>query len=472
VVKEEYMHGKTQHIENTKRYVGWVYPELKWFTENEAEQGNKQREEMLESLSDERIKYASKESKIHSGVLSPGCMTCGEGTWSCLMINSLCTAHCFFCPQDRRIKKEKPPTAGDIIFDEADDYVDYLDTFGFKGVGFSGGESLLALDKLLIFIEKIKLRFGRDIYIWIYTNGDLVDAGKLERLKKAGLDEIRFNIVHKNYDLQDVELACSHMDTVTIEVPTIPEDYETLKERLLNMQNIGVAHLNLHQLHATSYNYRNFMKRSYTFMHYPSEYPVPIFESEMTALRLLKHAMDNNIHLPINYCSHVYKYRFQNAGARRRAALLGREAFEGITEAGFIRRLTVKESSANIKKLTETLRQNNADENLWSVDDTRTELSIHHSLLKYLCDIPFNLLVRYFDVRVNVQGHKEIALNSNRKLFIERQIVALKKLTSAAAESFCRLFIENADNKTQVDAQLLNLMGAWERISTGLAEVY
>ena len=62
---------------------------------------------------------------------------------------------------------------------------------------------------------------------------------------------MRFNISARKYDLKAVKMAAGIIDTVTVEIPAIPEDYEILKKCLPRMKAIGVAHLNLHQLFAS-----------------------------------------------------------------------------------------------------------------------------------------------------------------------------------------------------------------------------
>ena len=52
--------------------------------------------------------------------------------------------------------------------------------------------------------------------------------------------------------------------TVAVEIPAIPEDYETVRKLLPDMQKIGVRHLNLHQLYASEHNYRELARRGYT----------------------------------------------------------------------------------------------------------------------------------------------------------------------------------------------------------------
>ena len=52
------------------------------------------------------------------------------------------------------MKEERLPVAEKIIFDEPNDYINYLERFGFKGIGFSGGETMLVFKKLLSNYDK------------------------------------------------------------------------------------------------------------------------------------------------------------------------------------------------------------------------------------------------------------------------------------------------------------------------------
>lgn len=476
-----------------QQQIGWVYPDFKWLTEKETILANRKRNELLKSLSN-KINYSFIQNKLHIGKLSPGCLICGQGDWSCMFINGLCTRHCFYCPQDRKIKQERPPTEG-VIFDNPEDYVDYLEKFNFKGVGFSGGETFLVFEKLLTYFKKIRKRFGKEVYLWIYTNGDLVDKGKLRKLKEAGLDEIRFNISARGYDLRPVELAINIIPTVTIEIPVIPEDYETVKQCLPKMQKMGVKYLNLHQLVATQHNYKNYIKRTYTFLHQPN---IPIFESEMAALELIRYALDNQISLPINYCSGVYKDRLQGKGKRERIAPLVKEGIEEITNSGFLRSLSIQDSPTNLKKIIQFLKKRGHPGNLWSLNNTKTEIFIHGSLLKHLNFSKYNLIINYFLPLLKAGPHsnetgKEIRLNSNQKVFLKKELVAQQKgLSAIAIQSFRKLFIEKSNdrevlnyfyrnynlktkeslNEMKKEIGLLMALKMWEQLEAGFQEIY
>jgi len=303
------------------------------FTEKDVVAVNMERKRLLSLLSD-RVCHSFKDNKIHHGDLSPGCLACAEGTWSCAFIHDKCNIDCFFCPGRQRNIDADSIKTGRIIFNNPEDYADYIKIFGFKGVGISGGEPLLVFDKLVRYIENIRKKSGNNIYIWLYSNGKLADIEKLKKLKEAGLNEIRFNISGRNYDLASVRMAAGIIDKVTVEIPAIPEDYETVKTLLPRLCEIGVNFLNLHQLEVFPGNYKNFVKRNYALL---SASYSPVFASEVTALKLLKYAVDKKIKLPINYCSLAYKNNIQLSGRRKRFASRLKSKTRYITDSGYIR---------------------------------------------------------------------------------------------------------------------------------------
>lgn len=486
---------KALDIEFTQSSIGWAYHDMKWLSDTQARRAGRERNKLLQRLSGGINSYFGG-NKIGPGPLSPGCKSCGQGTWSCLFIGSLCTADCFYCPQDRKDKKNYPPTESGLLFDHPDDYVDYLEKFKFQGVSFSGGEPLLKYNNVLAYIKKIRERLGDDLYIWLYTNGDLVDRNKLNALKKAGLNEIRFDVSARSYNLKPVELAVGLIDTVTIEIPAIPEDFEILKKCLPRMKAIGVAHLNLHQLHSSRHCYKEFAARGYTFLHQPD---TAVLESEMTALKLLQYAVDRNIGLSINYCSTTYKNRYQKKGYRARLQSYIKEEYESLTESDFIRRLSIQDAPANLKKLVQTFRKNKCSRRLWFLDQNATELHFHPSLMPYVNFSAHNLLLSYFAPELTEGGcvsgsnGTAVELNARRSLFIQRILVSEMKISNAAAAAFFReLFIERKNTrevfrkfysdyelKTQADVaemmdekdRLVHLK-TWEFIGDGLSEIY
>jgi len=489
------MMNKEYDILDAQEITGWAYHRMKWLSEADAKEASRQRDKLLQSVSG-KVNSHFLGNKIGPGCLSPGCVTCGEGTWSCLFIGALCTASCFYCPQERGKKKDRPPTESGLFFENPDDYVDYLKKFNFKGVGISGGEPFLKYKTLLAYIRKIRERLGNGIYIWVYTNGDLVDKNKLKALKEAGLDEIRFDIAARKYDLKAAKMAVGIIDKVTVEIPAIPEDFEIVKKCLSRMKAIGIAHLNLHQLHASRYCYHEFVDRGYTFLHKPD---MPVLESELTALRLIKYAVDKNIGLPINYCATIYKNRFQRKGYRERFLCHIKEEYEDSTEFGFIRSLVIQDTREKIKQLEGVFRKNKCKENLWHLHQNRQGVSVHHSLLKHIDFGKYALTLNYFSPQLipydksSNNSVKKITLNDGRDVFVEKKLVYQTKINnSVTVKGFQRLYIDGINarevyekfyrdfslkTKSDVAAMMtegdrLDYWKIWEFIGRGLSDIY
>ena len=485
---------KSVDIQCTREFTGWAYADMKWLSESEAKEADRKRNELLKSISG-KVESLFNGNKISTGLLSPGCMTCGQGTWSCLFVGSLCTANCFYCPQDRKTKKDAPPTANGILFDNPEDYVDYLEKFKFTSVSFSGGEPFLQYEKILTYIKTIRARLGKGIYIWAYTNGDLVDEKKLHALKAAGLNELRFDIAARKYDLKTVAMAAGIIKKVSVEIPAIPEDFEILKKCLPRMKAAGVAHLNLHQLHGSQYCYKQFAARGYTFLHQPE---TAILESEMTALKILHYALEKNIGLPINYCCVMYKHRLQKKGCMERFQPFVKEEYEWPTESGFLRRLAVQDKTARLKDLVKIFCEHKCPARFWHLDKNNTELSVHQSLLKYIDFTKHDLIITYCaphlaGICADDETSKRIALNANRILFAEKALEYRIKIKSPVTlKGFQELCIEKKNDgdvlkrfytdyplKTKADIDkmmqernLLDYLKTWEFIGSGLYDIY
>jgi len=321
-------------IAGNREEYGRHYDFLEFPTLAQAELAHGERGELLAWLR-QNAEFGCSDTKVDCRRLSPGCQTCAAGGWSCLFINGRCNASCFYCPTSQDDTGD--PLTNGIPFASPEDYAEYVALFGFTGASISGGEPLLTLDRTLAYIDAVRRRCGDAVHIWMYTNGTLLTREIAGELRSAGLGEIRFDIGATNYNLSKLQLAVGVMPTVTVEIPTVPEEEELLRDKLVEMAAMGVQHLNLHQLRLTPYNSRHLASRPYTFVHGEN---VTVLESELTALRLVRYAIEHGIDLPVNYCSFPYKRRFQHAAARRRGIPFVRADHEEVTEAGYLRALS------------------------------------------------------------------------------------------------------------------------------------
>lgn len=396
---------------------------MNWLCEKEVLDATRRRDELLGAIYNSASTIARWEfanTKPFTRELSPGCLLCGQGLWSCLFVNNLCNANCFYCPSAQ--KDRAIPGTGNLEFEHPEDYVDYLDAFNIRGVSFSGGEPTLSLDRVMVFLKTLRQRELIPRYIWMYTNGILITKDKLKALRDGGLDEIRFDIGADRYNLDKVRMAVGIIPRVTVEIPAIPEDLELLKTVVSDLANMGVNFLNLHQLRCTKFNMDKFIKRNYTFLHGPG---VTVLETEFAALEIMKYTLEEKIELAVNYCSFTYRNQFQGAGGRRRNAIIIKKAYEDITQTGYIRSMALAGSPETISAIKEKLILSGCDPALWHVSGKGDRLFFGRALWDQMDFSGGMLSITYFNTSLRQaisyrHSFKEVVLNKEKKVMIER----------------------------------------------------
>jgi len=408
---------------NRKEYAG-VYDAMKWLRPDAAANAHRDRESLIASIS--RISGASwtcAGTKLFTHALSPGCLLCGQGAWSCLFINGICNARCFYCPSSQ--DDPGPPVTNTLVFEKAVDYADYVNRFDIQGVSFSGGEPFLTFDRVLAFLEAVKTLVEHPVYTWLYTNGILATQEKLAALREGGLDEIRFDLSADHYRLDNLNNAIGVIPHITVEIPAIPEDLSKTRRMVADLASLDVDHLNLHQIRCTPYNRGKLAARGYTFVHGTK---VTVLESELAALELILYSLEHAIDLPINYCSHAYQHQFQAAGARRRCADLIRTGYEDITPTGHIRRLTIAGPEEHIASIAATLESRGVHPLRYSLSAKGDSLSFAAELWSLIDFSMVRLRVDYSQavLRNGVSYRhpfKKIVLNGGKILVAEKQTV-------------------------------------------------
>jgi pyruvate formate-lyase activating enzyme-like uncharacterized protein len=259
----------------------------------------------------------------------------------------------------------------------------------------------------------------------LYTNGMLLTEDKLQRLQDAGLNEIRFDISADHYSLDKVAMAVGRIGTVTIEIPAVPEDHEVLRDAMVRMNDLGVNFLNLHQLRLTNYNRANLTARPYTFLHGPK---VTVLESELTALEMLRFAVERDLRTGVNYCSFIYRHRYQSMGARRRAAHVVRKPHETVTATGHLRHLTIAAAPERLEALVALFAAAKQPQEGWSLNSQKNKLAIHDSLLPLIDPQQYTVQVAYHTAAMKSSisyqnAYKEVRLGNNRKIVVEYRSV-------------------------------------------------
>jgi pyruvate formate-lyase activating enzyme-like uncharacterized protein len=445
---------------------------LRWIDPAQAAAAETRRAETLAALAD-RITQACKQTKPHCGPLSPGCRICAQGQWSCLFINGRCNCRCFYCPTPQ--DDLGVPTTNLIQFATPEAYAAYAARFGFAGVSISGGEPLLTYERAVAYLQAARHKLGAEAHLWLYTNGTLVTAERLAGLKAAGLDEIRFDISAADYSLEKARLAADVIDCLTVEIPAIPEDAQRLAELLPALSAAGVRHLNLHQLRLTPHNRPNLIRRDYTYLHGES---VTVLESELTALELLRQAGDQRLPLAVNYCSFVYKRRYQKAAARRRGAQESLKAHETVTENGFIRALALTGEPERIGPQAEHLKRCGLPPDRWTLNAKGDRLGFHPELWPHLDLAAGRLTIGYAEAVLTAQvsyrcAFKEVRLTPANKLYIEKRPLGRElPLDANDRDYFQRAVIEPAPVPESPQSPAQEAIADFEFIRPGLQDYF
>ena len=147
---------------------------------------------------------------------------------------------------------------------------------------------------------------------------------------------------------KNLKRALGKIPNITVEIPAIPEDIAQLKNMVIELDNLGVNYLNLHQMRLTPFNFKNLSTRNYTFLH---GHKVTVLESELTALEIINFVFQQGLRLGVNYCSFHYKSHYQKAAFRIKTAAFVFNGQEEINQNGFIRNLSLQGISMPLKAL-------------------------------------------------------------------------------------------------------------------------
>lgn len=256
-----------------------------------------------------------------NGELSPGCRACKTGGWLCVFVTERCNMRCHFCPQPRpnhEISLEQPELP-DEHFEIGSTFCRDINVFEFtinlrkqflSGISFSGGEPLLVMDKILSLAEKSNRVFDNNIYLWIYTNGVLVNKEKLKRLQDANIREIRFNWAATHFDdriLNNMVLAANYMERITVEIPMHHKRVLDILPKLKSMEAAGVSQLNCAEFYVSKNNSPKMqLPDTETYIHRTFGDKSPYW-SRLLTYDVMQYAEENGVNILINDCSNDAK---------------------------------------------------------------------------------------------------------------------------------------------------------------------
>jgi len=265
------------------------------------------------------------------GSLAKGCKLCVQGRKSVLFATGLCTKHCYFCPISDKKRNKDVVYINEWPTKKKKDLLKEVQLCSSKGVGITGGDPLVKVNRCVSLIKLLKKKFGKKFHIHLYTPLNLVNEKNLKRLYKAGLDEIRFHpdFDHSfNWDM--IFLAKKYSWDIGVEIPSIPGKEKEMK-KLIDFIKGKVNFLNINELEISDTNVQNLVKMGFK----PKDkISYGVKGSEQLALKLLKYCKGKikNVH----YCTTKLKDRVQ---LRKRIMLRAKNVkkdYDLVTEDGML----------------------------------------------------------------------------------------------------------------------------------------
>jgi len=283
-----------------------------------------ERTKLIKELKNLDIKILNSEKSFVWGDISPSCLDCPTGKGASTFPVSLkCNRDCFFCANKTQPNYyELQDKTNDIIgqFKKTNAFYKKM-----SSAGLTGGEPLLFPDECEKFLKYVK-KINKKTQTRIYTNGDLATEELMERLGKAGLDEIRFGLkpdYNGNVEpevLKNLETTKKYIPRVMVEMPCKTGQLENMKKLLDKLEKIGVWGINILEFlfplaHVKEYVNAGFKVclRPYRIL-FNYEYAggaLPIAGSELECLELMKYAAEKKFKMGVHYCSLENKLTFQ-----------------------------------------------------------------------------------------------------------------------------------------------------------------
>ena len=284
-------------------------------------EGEKRCAELRAELAERGVTVRNAGASLSVGHLSPACVECtganGSETFSTTF---KCHRDCYFC-----FNRNQPDYQR--FFDCGCPWEETLErcrkenpTLGC--IGITGGEPLLYLDDSIALLKRAK-EYYPNAHTRMYTSGDLLTEESAERLRDAGLDEIRFSV--KDDDMPDrqervleaMRLAKRFIPSVMVEMPIIPGAEDHMRNLLREFDAIGIDGINMLEFCFPFSNWHEFAKRGFKLKNPPFEIMydygysggLAVAGSEELILELMLWALDEGIDIGMHYCSLENKHR-------------------------------------------------------------------------------------------------------------------------------------------------------------------
>ncbi len=263
-----------------------------------------------------------------------GCIQCQMGSKLVLFVTGNCHWRCDYCPLSETRRDIDHMFANERQCDDFDEVIEEARAMRATGAGITGGDPLMARERTLEGIRRLKAEFGPGFHLHMYTSIPFRTEWA-DEFAEAGLDEIRFHFLDLEAEqYRETITACSAAGIFTgVELPCEPDKESELFELLETLRDFDISFLNLNELEITVGNIDNMELRGFNLSTEitagaagSAELALALRDRTMAAERGETDPLDGRTREPYGYhlkfCTAVYK----DAGQLRRRFLRRGEA--------------------------------------------------------------------------------------------------------------------------------------------------
>jgi uncharacterized protein len=280
--------------------------------------------------------YHMKQNKFYSyniHQLCDGCKYCIKGKKTVIYITGLCPRRCYYCPLSDAKRWKDVMFANERPVKSLNEMVEEIKISSSDGVGITGGDPLVVLERTISLIKILKKKFGKSFHIHLYTSLDLVDIKKLEKLYLAGLDEIRFHPDLDDDKLWDrLCLAKKFGWKVGVEIPAIPGYYKKIMN-LIKVVADNISFLNINELEVSDTNGNKLRDMGFVCKNRQS---YAVKGSQEMAFRLVQNISKIHPKLRIHYCTSKLKDAVQLSNRLKLRAKSISKEYDIVTDEGML----------------------------------------------------------------------------------------------------------------------------------------
>ena len=193
-----------------------------------------------------------------------GCIQCQMGSKLVLFITGNCHWQCDYCPLSETRRDVDWMFANERRCETFDEVIEEARAMRATGAGITGGDPLMAKERTLEGISRLKEEFGPGFHLHMYTS--IPFRPEVARdFADAGLDEIRFHLLDLDAErYRSTISACAEAGMLTgVEIPCEPDKRDELLALLDELRDFDISFLNLNELEITVGNHDNMELRGF-----------------------------------------------------------------------------------------------------------------------------------------------------------------------------------------------------------------